>query len=160
MTREQCARGPLPVLPADLHQRYHQLTVPQCFNAVNVLVYLYKLVPYLHDAQIRDIFCHLNTARTSLNQTNVSNYHHVNYVIMFTVSSQFYSEGSYCPSFTPNELMQIYDQWDLVFHAPDTMYCMLTSLSHHIPVLLRRDVQGITSTNLEAATCNIGQCSI
>ncbi|XP_065886563.1 uncharacterized protein [Dysidea avara] len=138
MTRERCDSDPLPELPLALHQRYHQLAAPQCSNATNILVYSSKLLRYTYDAQVRDIRCHLDHAMSRLD------------------TIQLHLGGSHCPTFDYNECMQIYHQWDWVYHTPESMYCILTSLNHHLNTFLMRET---TSTNPVPITCNIGQCS-
>jgi len=69
---EQCVRGTMYVLPPALQQRYYQLAAPHCTKAANLLVYIYKLLSFLYDAEVRDISCHLQHARSNLDIMNVS----------------------------------------------------------------------------------------
>jgi len=63
---EQC------VLPSALQQRYYQLAAPHCTKAANILVYIYKVLSFLYDAEVRDISCHFHLARYNLDTMNVS----------------------------------------------------------------------------------------
>jgi len=69
---EQCVRGAVYVLPPALQQRYYQLAGPHCTKAANILVYIYKLLSFLNDAEVRDISCHFHLARYNLDTMNVS----------------------------------------------------------------------------------------
>jgi len=69
---EQCVRGTVYVLPPALYQRYYQLATPHCTKAANILVYIYKLLSFLNDAEVRDISCHFHLARYNLDTMHVS----------------------------------------------------------------------------------------
>ena len=74
---------------------------------------------------------------------------------MYIISLQFHLTGSSCPTFSYNEYLQIYNHMEEAYHspAPVSMYCILSSLNHHIRSLLRREGTYIL------APCNYGQCS-
>jgi len=56
--------------------------------------------------------------------------------------------GVYCPTFTLTEYLQIYRHMDQVFHYPDSLYCILTSLNHHLHSLLTNEDRGVTITEI------------
>ena len=65
--------------------------------------------------------------------------------------------GSFCPTFSLNEYLQIYDHMEQASHtpAPVSLYCILYSLNVDIRSLLRREEPyGILPP------CNLGQCSL
>ena len=101
ITRDQCAREPIPELPTDLHQRYHQLAGSHHFNVTNMFVCFLKLAPFSYDAQVWDIACHLHNAMANLNMIHVSQIFKLwlLYVFIITVSLR------------RNKLSKVYLQW-------------------------------------------------
>ena len=72
MSREQCAVEPLTPLPTALQQRYNQLEEPQCTNLTYIKTFRFKMLLFISDADIREIYCHLGEAASYLNRIHVS----------------------------------------------------------------------------------------
>jgi len=58
------------------------------------------------------------------------------------------SSRSLLSNFTLIEYLQIYRQMDQVFHNPDSLYCILTSLNHPFHSLLTNEDRGVTITEI------------
>ena len=75
MPQEHCSVGNLTPLSTALQRRYDQLEAPQCTNLTYIYTFFYKMILMTsHDAEIRNILCHLNDAASNLNLIHVSIY--------------------------------------------------------------------------------------
>ena len=81
MSYEACYVGEQTALSTDLQQRYDQLQAPQCTNSTYINVFINKLLPMYHDADIREILCHLWSAVSQLDRIHVrkNNTNHVSH---------------------------------------------------------------------------------
>ena len=60
---------------------------------------------------------------------------------MYIMILQLDLTGSFCPSFSYNESLQIYDSMEEAYHAPApvSLYCILFSLNRNIRSLVNRE---------------------
>ena len=72
MNYESCHVGQLISLPPTLQQRYNALSAPQCTNLTFIKTFIHKMVLFVSDPDMRNIFCHLNEAASHLNLIHVS----------------------------------------------------------------------------------------